>query len=103
MLKNAYRQCLNKTSVKMVISTTISPSMLNTHSIITENDINKTRSKINGGLDHLQTKVIIKHDIALIRPATKLYVIIYLIEPLYDILKLMFHMPSSTLFFYFLG
>jgi len=52
----AYRQCLNKTSVKMVISTTISPSMLNTHSIITENDINKTRSKINGGLDHLQTK-----------------------------------------------
>lgn len=96
MLKNAYRQCLNKTSVKMVISTTISPSLLNkvTDSFITENDINKTRSKINGGLDHLQTKVIIKHDIALIRPATKLYVIIYLIEPLYDILKLMFHMPS---------
>ena len=95
MLKNAYRQCLNKTSVKMVISTTISPSMLNTHSIITENDINKTRSKVNGGIDHLQTKVI-KHDTALIRPApaTKLYVIIYLIEPLYHILKLMFRMPS---------
>ena len=97
MLKNAYRQCLNKTSVKMVISTTISPSLLNkvTDSFITENDINKTRSKVNGGIDHLQTKVI-KHDTALIRPApaTKLYVIIYLIEPLYHILKLMFRMPS---------
>ena len=83
----------------MVISTTISPSMLNTHSIITENDINKTRSKINGGLDHLQTKVIIKHDIALIRPATKLYVIIYLIEPLYHILKLMFTCLVEYYFF----
>ena len=45
----------------MAISSTISPSMLNTvtHSFITENDINKTRSKINGGLDHHETKVVL--------------------------------------------
>ena len=38
----AYRQCLNQSSTPLLQSTTINP--LNTvHSVITENDINKTR------------------------------------------------------------
>ena len=38
----AYRQCLNQSSIPLLQTTTINP--LNTvHSVITENDINKTR------------------------------------------------------------